>query len=304
MSGKPDREQPRIPRRYTRPRSYVSWFGLLLGLLLGIGGGLFYAWVIDEVKEVNTEPWQLRKADRQQYIVAIMLAYSYDSDLNKAVARLVDLKLPGDFIQAVADTACELATTGYVDSTSGLRAVRAMMTFYHLQGKVGCADNLIPAERIEPTNIVEIVMPTSTLIPPPTKTPTPELPDRPTPTPVVIVVPTSPPQSDFVLVRVETFCDLELSGMIEVNVVNFNAQGLPGQEVRVRWDGGEDRFVTGLKPERGPGYADFAMEAGKGYIVDMPGRSAPTGDPLTAVRCTTETGVDAIISYRVVFREG
>ncbi|MBZ0275650.1 MAG: hypothetical protein K8I60_05880, partial [Anaerolineae bacterium] len=96
-------------------------------------------------------------------------------------------------------------------------------------------------------------------------------------------------------------CSTALSGLIEVFVQDFNGDGVPGIEVRVRWNDGEDRFFTGLKPERGPAYADFQMEADKGYTVELPGRSDPS-QQLIARPCTAENGQDAIILYRVVFR--
>jgi hypothetical protein len=295
--------RPEPARKYTRPRRYVSWVGLILGLAVGIGGGLFYAWGVNPVKEFDTEPWQLEDADKAHYIVAVMLDYSHDSDLNAAVTRLLALKLDGDPIQAVADVACDLATTGYVENNSGLHAIRAMMTFYQLQGKHGCADNLIPSQDIDATkSVIEVIVPTATLVPPPTKTSTPQGPERPTSTPFVFVVPTSQPQTDFALANIQTFCSAELSGLIEVYVQESNGDGIAGQEVRVRWDSGEDHFFTGLKPERGPGYADFEMVAGKGYTVEMPGRSDPTSEPLSAAPCTTDDGARAITSYRVVFR--
>lgn len=303
MSDQAALETPVKPaRKYTRPRHLISWWGLFIGLALGIGGGLVFSWGVYPVEEFDTEPWQLSDADKAHYIVAIMLAYSEDSNLNLAVGRLLDLRLEGDPIQAVADVACDLATTGYVEDNSGLRAIRSMMTFYRLQGKSGCADNLVPAADMQPTNVVQVIVPTATLAPPATKTPTPAGPDRPTPTPFQIIVPTGAPQSDFVIVNVSTFCDAEQSGIIEVYVQDESGEGLPGYEVRVRWDEGSDRFFTGLKPERGAGYADFQMEANKGYTVELPGRSDPTNQPLTANACTASDGTRALTSYRVVFR--
>jgi hypothetical protein len=296
----PERSQP--ARKYTRPRHLISWWAVFFGLVIGVGGGLAYAWGVNPVVEFDTEPWQLNDDDKAHFIVAIMLAYAQDSDLNLAVSRLQELRLEGDPIQAVADAACDLATTGYVESNSGLRAIRSMMTFYQLQGKQGCADNLIPVQDEEPTTVVQVTVPTATLAPPATKTPTPAAPENPTPTNVSIIVPTSPPQSDFTLVNVSTYCDAALSGLIEVYVQDDGGEGLPGNEIRVRWDEGSDTFFTGLKPERGPGYADFQMEANKGYTVELPGHSDPTSEPLTAVPCTDDNGSRAITSYRVVFR--
>ncbi|MFO7320600.1 MAG: hypothetical protein DIU68_002630 [Chloroflexota bacterium] len=299
-----DPPRPQPARKYTRPRHLISWPLLVVGLVIGVGLGLFYAWAIDPVKEFDTEPWQLSDADKRHYLVAIMLGYAYDGDLDRAVNRLLSLRLPGDPIQAVADAACYLASTGYVDSNSGLRAVRQMMAFYRLQGKSGCADTLLPAQDAPPTTVVEVVLPTATFMPPPTKTPTPAGEGRPTSTPVPVVVPTVQPRTSFVLVNISTFCRADASGVIEVNVQDGNGRGIPGQEIRVRWDSGSDTFFTGLKPERDAGYADFDMEAGTDYLVEIPGHSNSASEPLAAVPCTTSDGESAITSYRVVFRAG
>lgn len=287
--------------RYQSSRRLVSWVALILGVLIGVGGGLFYTWNVNPVEEFNTEPWQLNNTDRDQYVVAIALSYGHTGDLNRAVERLLSLRPQSDPIQSMADSACKLATTGYVDSGSGLRAIRSMMRFYQLQGRTGCADTLIPMTDGEPTPVVSIDVPTPTLVPPASKTPTPENISGATPTTTRVFVPTSLPQRDFVLADVRTFCSVELSGLIEVYVQDFNQEGIPGMEIRVRWSNGEDTFFTGLKPERGPAYSDFQMDAGQSYVIEMPGRSDPSTQPLSAAPCTTEAGERAIISYRAVF---
>ncbi len=294
-------QRPPVGRRYRKPRSYISWVGVVLGLAIGIGGGLLYTWVLSPVVEFNTQPWQLNEEDRGHYIVAIMLDYAYNADLRLATQRLAELRLPRDFIQEVADVACRLATSGYADSSSGLRALQAMISFYRLQGRAGCADDLIVMPAAQATQIVVIEPPTPTLAPVASKTPTPEGAARTTPTPTIFIVPTNVPRNDFEIANIPTFCSVQTPGVIEVQVVDFNGQGIPGQIVRVRWDGGESVFATGLKPERGPGFADFRMEPGLSYLVDMPGLSDPS-QPLTATSCALEDGARAVISYRVVFR--
>jgi hypothetical protein len=139
-------------------------------------------------------------------------------------------------------------------------------------------------------------------VPPPSKTPPPENPVVPTPTLPRLAAPTAVVNRDYQIVSIQTLCDTDIAGLIEVFVQNFEGQGVPGQAVRVRWEGGEDRFFTGLKPERGPGYADFQMAPDTGYIIDMPGRSAPSSQPLSATACVTDTGRDSLRSYRVFFR--
>jgi hypothetical protein len=298
--------QRRRRSRYTRPRRYISWIGLILGLVIGVASGIFYAWNLAPIEEYDTAPWQLREADRASYAVAIVMAYEYDSNLARTVDKLVDLRLPGnDPIQGVANIACDLARSGYVDSTSGLRAIRSLMSFYQGQGKTGCADQLITLEQSQATPVVEVVLPTPTLIPPPTKTATPPGTPQATATPAESsFIPTTAPQRSYTLVATATFCDASISGVIEVRVVDWNNQPIPGQPIRVRWDGGSSTFFTGLKPERGLEYADFQMEAGRAYTIEMPGLSDPSRDPLVAAECFTEGGQRATRSYRVVFRGG
>jgi hypothetical protein len=296
-------EMPPPRSRYHRPRRPFSVWGLVIGLILGVSAGLVYTWEIDPIVETATAPWQLRASDRAHYMVAVTLGFAGDSDLSRAVDRLLTLQMAGamaDPFQEVAETACRLASTGYVDSSSGLRAIRSMMTFYQLQGRSGCADVLIPVVAVQPTTVVQVELPTPTLLPPATKTPAPLSSPNPAATQPLVVVPTTVPQREFVIANISTFCDAVISGVIEVFVQDFGSVGLPGQPVRVRWDGGQSRFFTGLKPERGPGYADFQMDEGRGYIVEMPGRSDPS-QPLTAEPCNLESGGRSLRSYRVFF---
>ena len=303
-------EQPsfRQSSKYQHSRLSVSWWGLLLGFLIGLSGGLYLAWIEFPVIETDTRPAQLRhreniiESEKVHYVVAIALAYSYDSDLGLAIQRLTELNLGNDPLQEVADMTCALLNSGYAQSSSGLRAVRAMRTFYRLQGRSSCADELIPD--VVPTAVVEIQVPTSTptLPPPPSKTPSDTV-ASPTPQGMV-VVPTTAPQREYEGSVFGTFCstDPSLNGIIEVYVRDFgNSEGIPGERVRVQWEGGSSIFATGLKPERDPGYADFQMEAGGSYVVSMPGQSDPLANPLIANSCTTDTGDTAVTSYRVSF---
>lgn len=295
----------RIARKYLQPRQFLSWPGILLGLILGIAGGLYYTWSLNPVTEFDTEPWQLNEDDKAAYIAAITLSYLSDGDLDRAVQRVLSLRLPGDPIQAVAETACRLANSSYVETTTGLQAVRSMMHFYRLQGRSGCADTLISLEGLQPTLVINIQLPTTapthTALPSKTATP-PSV--QPSPTLVTVLIPTSAPREEFVLLTASPLpCDLARSGVIEVYVYALDGvTGLPGQPVRARWNGGESRFFTGLKPERGPAYADFQMSEGLEYTIDMPERSDAVPRPLLPVPCTTATGQRSLTSYRVVFR--
>jgi hypothetical protein len=57
---------------------------------------------------------------------------------------------------------------------------------------------------------------------------------------------------------------------------------LAGVEIVVSWSTGQDRFFTGLWPERGVGYADFEMAPEVEYDVALAGFKGETAEGLTA----------------------
>jgi len=294
----------RPPRssRYYRPRRPIPIAVMIFGIILGIAGGLYIAWVVAPVEEVDTAPWQLNTQGQADYIVAVMLAYAQDSDLNKAVTRLLELKIQGDPIQHVADVACNLARTGYVAEAGGDRAIRAMMKFYELQGRTGCADQVMPLVPQPSPTFNLLLGATPTLPPPPTKTATPVgFAEGVTITPTVRVAPTVAPQQEFGIVRLERFCDSGFPGIIELYVQDTGGVPLSGQRVRARWNDGESLFITGVKAGRGADYADFAMTPDISYTVDMPGLSDPS-DVMISSGCFDAAGAQTQSSYRVVFR--
>lgn len=276
----------------------ISWIALMMGLAVGVALGLFYAWAIAPVVEFDTQPWQLNDEARLNYMTAISLAYRTDGDLQNAVNRLIELRLGDDPFQALADTACDLFRHG-IDDDSKRNAIESMIALYRPQGRSGCADqlNLFTIGQETATPFPTAIPVTPTLAPPASKTPTLTSPLNVTPPTVAPTrTPTQVPrEDDFVLGPIQTYCSTELAGIIEVYT------GEPGIEVRVTWESGEDRFFSGLKPERGEGYADFKMEANRGYVVDIPGRSRRTVS-LTASACTTDGGQRSTTSYRVIFR--
>lgn len=295
------RQRPPRDSRYHRPRRNISWVAFLIGVIAGMAGGLYWAWQVAPIEETDTAPWQLNAQNRADYVVAILLAYSYDSDLNKAYMRLLELRPEGDPIQYVADVACDLARSGYVDSASGERAIRSMMTFYQNQGRSGCADTLLVIA-VGPTLAPEPIAGTPTLPPPPTKTTTPtNEAGAATATPEVRVAPTVIPQGAFEIVRFERFCDANTPGLLIVQVQDSDGSPLPGQRVRVTWRDGRSDFLTGIKPGQARDYADFVMDAGVGYTVNLLGLSDPS-QVATSDTCFDPSGRETRSSYRAVFR--
>jgi hypothetical protein len=280
----------------------------LVCLATGISAGLYYAWKVSPLVQTNTAPWQLSADGQRQYMIAASLAFARDHDLKRTVDRLVDLQLGDKTWQAVADAACDLARTSYVSTNTGLAAVRSMVELAKSQGVTGCASTLLPLYTSTPAPTSTIATVTPSLIPPSTKTPTSTL--GPTFTPATLVAGnlTPTPGGDFKVALVEPFCSAKTPGIIEITVQDSSGTGIPGVQVEVATDSDKDDFFTGLKPERGPGFADYTMpvdsNSSSAFTVSIPG-STDHSRPLTPAACTvavSDGGGKSVTSYRVVFR--
>ena len=75
------------------PRTRFPWLALVIGLLAGLAGGLYYAWFLNPVRFVNVSPQQLNLDDQQAFIRLIAEAYLQDGDLDRARSRLAGLGL-------------------------------------------------------------------------------------------------------------------------------------------------------------------------------------------------------------------
>jgi hypothetical protein len=71
-------------------------------------------------------------------------------------------------------------------------------------------------------------------------------------------------------------------------------------ELIVTWQGGEDHFFTGLKPELGLGYADFTMTPGVEYTLQLGAGGEPVTD-LKPAECQAAGGARYWGSWRLIF---
>ena len=256
-----------------------------IALLLSVAGGLAYAWLLAPVPETDTEPHQLHRLARAEYMVAIILRWAADDDDGAAWNALASLQLGDDVAAAVAELACALVERGYTESGSGFRAIQQVVRFYQSAGASGCADALdLPA--VAPALVRITAVPDAPLA---------------TATPSGTALPAPPSTTRaFQLTRLETHCDPTTAGLIIVFVQEPNALGIPGQRLRASWEGGASDFVTGLHPERDPGYADFAMQPGERYRIELPGQ-APPSTALNARSCLSR-GRTLLRSYLLTYR--
>jgi hypothetical protein len=249
---------------------------LIVGLALGLAGGLYYAWRLDPVEYTDTAPASLRADFRASYLTLIASAYRATGDLPRAEARLAAFALP--------DPASSLATLAQQLLAAGVPTSEARALAQLAEDLAGPSPTHPPPQTPVPSGI-------------PTQTRTPTI----TATPLPTRTPTATPGAPFALAEQNRVCDATLAGpLLQVVVLDAAEQEVPGVEVIVIWDEGQDHFFTGLKPELGLGYGDFLMEEGVSYAVQLAGgRETITG--LTAEDCVDEDGVFFLGSWSLVF---
>ncbi len=280
----------------------IPWEALL-AFLAGLGFGLFYSWVISPVRVVDSAPVALRADFKDQYRSAIAAAFAGTGNLERARARLA---LLGDLdpTEALNAQAQRLLASGEVRQADQIAAlVSALDHGSALVQPVSPTAN--PPFTAEPISTGSDAAPTSTLQN--LLTSTPEI----FPTQVVIIDPTPRPTrtplptqgAPFALTGQESICDSNLpDGLVQVLVLNSNRRQVPGVEIRITWDGGEDQFFTGLKPELGNGYADFIMTPNIAYTVQL-AQGSDIAASLIAPACESSDGDSFIGGFKLMFQQ-
>lgn len=242
-------------------REGILWVGgFLAGFSIGLALGLLYTWVISPPPLTNTTPAALNPHDKEIYTVLIAAAYVADGDLGRARSRLARLEDPdiGRTIVALAER--------YINEGRDARDIRALARLGDALGGTSAAMRpFIATQTATPTRT-----PTPTPRPP---TPTPTTVVRTTATPTTTPTPrrtsTAEPVEVSGVVQSTALCDPTTNGLLRVYVRDSAGNGVPGIQILVNWPGGEDRFFTGFKQEVDLGYADFEMESGEIYQVEL-----------------------------------
>jgi hypothetical protein len=280
-----------------------SW---LIALLAGFGIGLAYAWVLAPARYVDAEPHILRHDFKDDFRSAIAAAYASNADLERARARLALLGDPDPY-QALTAQAQRMMAAG--EPAGSVQQVALLASA--LQGMQPVAAQPSPSEAAIPTINLEqaspvIITETSTAETPEpttgtdvTATPAPGL----TATPRPSRTPSPTLGAPYQLVGQDTVCDPELEeGLLQVVVINITRRQIPGAEIIITWNSGEEHIFTGLKPELGHGYADFVMTPGVAYSVRMADGGTPASE-LSAPDCRA-TGREAYTGgIRVTFQQ-
>ncbi|MCP4363278.1 MAG: hypothetical protein GY796_35205 [Chloroflexi bacterium] len=239
--------------------SSAGW--LLISLLMGLGIGLYYAWVIDPIIYIDSGPARFSEAYKAEYIFLVSQSYAADGDWPRAEQRLAALEDPN-----LPQTVNNLLET-YVRDLQSPEALRNMANLAQQLGAEGGAVAIFaPTPDVQPTPT--LAAPVVEAAATQTSTPTPTL--LPTSTPTTSPTPPPPPDTDwdYRLLNQERIClPAEEPPRIEVVTQNAFLDDLPGVEVQVSWANGRDHFYTGFKPDQGDGYGDFTMESDVSYTV-------------------------------------
>ncbi len=267
--------------------SRPPWF-LLTGLIVGLAIGLLFSWVLVPV-EAPADPLTLRADFKDQYRALIAAAYVANGDLGRAQARLALLGDPDPARTLASQAQVTLGQGGSEDTVRALGILAAA-----LEGRT--------FEDVTPTPQVALSgSPGLSGSATPTRTPGPTATPSRTPTPLATRTPTPTQGLAFILQDLAFICDPNLIAPL-IQVLAFDAAGqpVPGVEVVITWDGGQETFFTGLKPDIGLGYADYEMTVDVLYTIRLTDGGEPVSG-LTPVECEGEEGARFWGSWRVTF---
>jgi hypothetical protein len=301
------------------------WY-LLTGLAIGALIGLLYSWLVQPVQYTNTTPASLRQEFKDQYRVMIAAAYMANGDLVRAKARLELLK-DEDVYQILAEQAQRSLADGNSPEEAralGLLAVAlgqgpptmapptaftaavspsGIMSSPSPGKPDSSSPSASPTDALSPTLTTDVLTPTLGTPASTTRTPQPTSTLLPTITPLPSRTPTPTQGAPFVLESQDLVCDRDqVEGLIQVRAFDAAGGPVPGATFVITWEGGEDHFFTGLKPELGLDYADYMMTPGVVYAL----QPADGGQPLpnlTAPECETNRGARYWGGWHVVFTQ-
>ena len=250
-------------------------WGIFFAFLAGFGLGLAYSWVISPLQVVDASPVALRADFKDSYRAAIAAAYAATGNLPRAQARLTLLK-DTNAVEALNAQAQRMLASG----SSAQQADQVAALALALEEGPVKLSSPTPLAASEVVSNIELTS-TATFPPPPPDVPiittetqapveveTQSTPAAPKPRPTQTTVPTL--GAPFRLSGQEDVCDPNLpDGLLQIIVLSSNRRQMPGMKILITWNGGEEQFFTGLKPELGNGYADYVMTPNVSYTIQL-----------------------------------
>lgn len=266
---------------------------------VGLIGGLAVAWFVSPVQYTDVEPSELRPEPRVTYLQLVGASFAFEDDWTRARFRLDALRDP-NVARQLADVTERAIAEGRpapwlraLARLSDRLGVRTAAMIIYLATPVPA---FTPSVAPTPTRRPTLPPPTLTATLPPTFAP----PDTPTPLPTF--TPTPAPLPGYLLIARDRICE---PGAPQIRVVIQDEKGdsVPGVEVWVTWDEGADRFVTGLKPEKGEGYGDVDIQPDKTYAVAIAQSALPIATGIKTEQCpSSDPSLTIFASWQLTFR--
>lgn len=258
---------------------------LLTGLLIGLALGVLYGWVLTPTGELETDPGQLRSDFKDSYRALIAQTYAWNRDLGRAESRLALLEDPDPLRALAVQAQMTLSEQNDRELAQALGLLAA-----DLQAGVSSAAVAEPPSEAGGQPAAPTSTPTATsdgqASPTPTEEGDPDTTPTPTITPTLLPTSSPTPGAPFVLQDLVLECNPSIDPpRIMVYVSDSSGKPVPGVAAIVTWDGGTSRFVTGLKPSFGLGYADFDMDPALAYTLRLETGGDPI-DSITSRQCT------------------
>jgi len=273
---------------------------------VGIGLGVIYSWIISPLRIIDTNPGTLRADFKDQFRVVVAASYASDHNLDRAKARLVLLGDPNPVEELTAQAQRML---GAGDSFNVIQQVANLATDLQ-SGKTNIPATSSPtptstrvqSSLTQPSPVSTTGTPVGIVASPTIEfTSTPAIFDTPTPRPTRTPVPTA--GSPIQLVSQDQVCNPDLtSGLMQISVLDSHHHQMPGMEIIVTWNGGEEHFFTGFKPEIGNGYADYIMQPGVVYTARVEQSGIPVPN-LSAPACPDTNGQTYTGGLKLIFQQ-
>jgi hypothetical protein len=274
-SPDPERQRERWQRSLGPRISTASL--LLIGLAIGFGVSLYFAWIVEPVSYTEASPARMNDRYRAEYILLVSQAFEAGSDWEQTAERLDGLS-DDQISQTVGEQLAAYLRQGQPPETMRSLALLARQ----LGVESAAVDVFVPPQpeppgqeapqaTVDQSPLAQVTSPASQ----PTAaanqpTPQPASTAEPSPTPTATPSPSPTTVPVFRLLNQEQVCRSDTAVQrIEVVAVDSILEPLQAAEVIVIWDEGNDHFFTGFKPDREPGYGDFEMEPGVEYTVMM-----------------------------------
>lgn len=247
---------------------------ILLGLIIGLVGALYYAWVVSPIAYTEVGPSRLSDDYKATYIYLVSQSYAANGDWLRAEQRLAALADPAlqQTVAALLEAYLReqqkpqvIENLASLAQGMGIEDNKAVALF--APTPVGGVPTDTPTPNATAGKTATSVMLSTGVV---TATFTPSVTPEPSTTPTASPQPSATPRPNYRLLAQNAYCDKgEDIALLVVETQDALLNQLPGIEVLVTWEGGEDRFYTGFKPTLGAGYGDFEMEPGVSYTMQL-----------------------------------